>query len=300
CMGLCKPGTGKCEDGDVVECDETMVDVTEETENGEDDDCDGEIDEDLDCEDGSPCYGGPDGTETEGTCHAGTLDCATGTCDDQQLPEDETCANMAPEDATDLEPYDNDCNGEVDDVPDLGEPCVDESTEGVCRRGTFECSDKSMICKTPDPSEEICDGKDNDCDGEVDEDFDLLNDESNCGECGNTCDDGLTCCSGECVNLQTSEDACGSCDNSCGSGLTCCGGSCADTQRDSNHCGGCGEACLSTEECSNGKCCPMGFTNCGGLCVDTNRSKDHCGDCGESCTSSQMCQGGECCPPMGC
>ena len=32
-----------------------------------------------------------------------------------------------------------------------------------------------------------CDNRDNDCDGLVDEDFDLQNDPVNCGICGRTC-----------------------------------------------------------------------------------------------------------------
>jgi hypothetical protein len=37
------------------------------------------------------------------------------------------------------------------------------------------------------PESEICDGKDNDCDGGVDEDFDLQNDPRWCGACGRVC-----------------------------------------------------------------------------------------------------------------
>ena len=47
---------------------------------------------------------------------------------------------------------------------------------------------------------ETCDGADNDCDGDEDEDFNVLTDPLNCGGCGIACDDGIACtidaCSG--------------------------------------------------------------------------------------------------------
>jgi hypothetical protein len=68
---------------------------------------------------------------------------------------------------------DNDCDGKVDEsFPMLGMPC-DVGT-GACKStGTFRCSSSSngMSCDaTPAmPSDEVCNGKDDDCDGMVDE-----------------------------------------------------------------------------------------------------------------------------------
>ena len=45
----------------------------------------------------------------------------------------------------------------------------------------------------------VCDGLDNDCDMEVDEDFDLQTDRDNCGACNNQCGDEEACEAGECV-----------------------------------------------------------------------------------------------------
>jgi len=45
---------------------------------------------------------------------------------------------------------------------------------------------------------ETCNDADDDCDGRVDEDFDLDTDSDNCGSCGNTCGGRDRCCTGTC------------------------------------------------------------------------------------------------------
>jgi len=52
---------------------------------------------------------------------------------------------------------------------------------------------------------EVCDGTDNDKDGEIDEDFSLMDDEINCGACGNVCAQGEICGEGECKKLLCTE-----------------------------------------------------------------------------------------------
>ena len=72
---------------------------------------------------------------------------------------------------------DNDCNGETDEGFGLGEACGD----GACAGGEVECLDlNTTVCSTSvggsDPqvgTDELCNGKDDDCDGEVDEGFGL-------------------------------------------------------------------------------------------------------------------------------
>lgn len=64
---------------------------------------------------------------------------------------------------------DNDCNGTIDDIADLGKACTDTSRKGVCQAGTWACVNKVKTCKqTTQSSSEICDGKDNNCDGMID------------------------------------------------------------------------------------------------------------------------------------
>ena len=80
-----------------------------------------------------------------------------------------------------------------------------EPRPGVCTHGNWACSarqDGTMVCELAEPSDELCDGVDNDCDGFVDEQFDLFTDPENCGECGHGCsfDAAIPGCEGgECV-----------------------------------------------------------------------------------------------------
>ncbi|MBN1946858.1 MAG: hypothetical protein JW797_14385 [Bradymonadales bacterium] len=89
---------------------------------------------------------------------------------------------------------DNDCNGAVDDGLPEYTPCEveREGFETTCP-GFWRCDPelKQMVCEGEPPSQEICDFRDNNCDGQVDEPF--VNEEglyvldTDCQTCGNSC-----------------------------------------------------------------------------------------------------------------
>jgi len=71
-----------------------------------------------------------------------------------------------------------------------------------CGKG-YECRAQaaggSGLCFKPeDCSAEQCNGDDDDCDGEVDNGFDLTSDAAHCGACGQSCGGGQSCVAGVC------------------------------------------------------------------------------------------------------
>ena len=64
---------------------------------------------------------------------------------------------------------DDDCNGVADDAL-VQEECLVENDWGACP-GTVLCVGGQPICQGKEPSAELCDGLDNDCDGDTDEAF---------------------------------------------------------------------------------------------------------------------------------
>ncbi len=171
----CGDGEGICAYDGTLAClpDGTMACVDPETGlppnppqagmevcNGEDDDCDGLIDE---------------GTVLVADCMVGDGVCARPgepVCDPEQglICEGEPDPNAAtPEICNSL---DDDCDGAVDEgIPGIGEEC--SVGIGVCgavgRTGCGPDGDVVCLAELGEATDEICDGLDNDCDGDVDE-----------------------------------------------------------------------------------------------------------------------------------
>jgi len=149
-----------------------------ETCNGADDDCDGRVDED-DPELGSGCS-----TGMPGPCWQGRLRCQEGilVCVGVVQPADEVCDGL-----------DNDCNGEADEGdPGAGEECESEEP-GECGYGISDCRDGVLRCDPVDPEPEVCDGLDNDCDRQVDEETPGVGEACDTGQPG-VCAAGLHDC----------------------------------------------------------------------------------------------------------
>lgn len=258
CVGKCKAGIKRCVDGAYEEaCVESELpslsdQCTEDGQSSIDEDCDGEIDEGCECSEGDECYTGPASSRGKGPCHAGTWECSENSraCVGEVKPKPETCANQG---------VDDDCDGEVDNIPLVDTSCAAESSaNGICKANArWQCVGGVLTCVPGAMGQEVCDAQntDEDCDGMANEGFTLDTDEENCGACGAQCAAGLQCCGGRCVNTQTSNDHCSVCGRQCDAGWTCCGGGCVNTLNNVNHCGTCNNKCpglLTT--CNMGAC----------------------------------------------
>ncbi|TNE48768.1 MAG: hypothetical protein EP343_15270 [Deltaproteobacteria bacterium] len=163
--GVCKDGANQCKGGVLTCIAKITVPPQLDLCNGKDDDCNGKID-DSDPSVGKACAA----AGKKGECAKGTLECTAGAwnCKATGTSQKEDCNGL-----------DDDCNGQIDD--NLSAPPCQTSLKGVCAQATKLCGGVKgwLDCEPGDffrtstlyeAKETLCDGKDNDCDGNIDAD----------------------------------------------------------------------------------------------------------------------------------
>ncbi len=286
-LGECLREVPKCTNNVPNECipGEPKVEVCD----GKDNDCDGETDED------NPGGGEECDTGWEGICKAGTKICTNGklVCTRNLEPTDEICNGL-----------DNNCDGRIDEWDErVGKEC-DTGLLGVCGIGTYFCKEHSLQClRKYDSSPEKCNGLDDDCDGETDEDNPGGGGRCETGLLG-ACNNGTwTCTNGEIVCAETTQpldrDHCDGQDHDCDGEINEEGSLGCRTYFEDKDGDGWGNP--SSTRCLCGNVPPAGYTTRSADCCDTDSSvnrdvrddqwfetKNNCGDFDYDCDGHEV------------
>jgi MYXO-CTERM domain-containing protein len=292
--GACfRNGVWACASDGTRFCDVPTVAPTPEVCNGIDDDCNGTPDDGMLPGVGETCGNGL------GACSSGTFICQAGklTCNATATPKTEVCNGI-----------DDDCNGIIDDgnFPTVGQSCICPGLDpakvgvGVCKAGQIACKGAlGLICDgCIFPSAEICDGKDNDCDGVIDTSA--------------MCPSGFGCSGGQCaLACRTGEFPCPSgykCVSDYCIPQRCAGVTCPSDKRCDESTGQCVDLCANvvcptTAVCMQGRCLDCNTLGCdpGQICIASVCQVDTCA--GVTCGNGTYCSNGQCvdlCTPGKC
>lgn len=265
---LCPEGATVCSSGVIICSDNTGPNI--ETCNLIDDDCDAIVDENPSDE------GGACGSDV-GECSAGTEVCTSGVleCVGEVLPTGELCDGL-----------DNNCNGVTDDNPaDTGQPCG-ATDQGECELGVLVCSMGSPQCVGQvGPLPEVCDTRDNDCDGSIDEE--AIDVGAPCNAPG-LCSPGTVVCTAmgpQCQGgVSGTPEICNGLDDDCNGAID------DNPSGVGDPCGGGQGVCESgLFQCING-----GLECVGGLDGTTETCDGTDNDCDAIIDEGDLCSGGQC------
>lgn len=296
-LGVCHGGTQTC---DMMgqwgsTCVGELLPGIEIPGNSADEDCNGVAEECVLSETKS-CYSGDPLTKDVGECKSGITTCDvngfwSSTCVDEALPTKEICGNAK----------DDDCDGVIDDNCNCGvvgssQACysgpVGTSGVGICQPGTQLCGMNQQwgLCTGESlPGIETCNGLDDDCDGQTDED--LGSTTCGLGACVVTVQNCVNGQTQTCTPLATKAETCNNIDDDC-DGQTDEDSFCADQCR-SGCAGTPNGVCDANENSFN---CADDCTCGDGTCSGGETPQSCFADCKYSSDTNGMCGNGYCDP----